>query len=64
MHVQLGENKRSDLADRAVDLITDGYARHGFQTHPVFNRRIWQLIYEALEDAEIQRLTPFTLESK
>ena len=48
-------NKR-DIADRAVDAITDGFFSYGYMTNASTDERIWETILQELQHAELTRL--------
>lgn len=47
---------KGDMADRAVDAITDRFASYGFVTDATTDERIWEAVYEQLQHAEITTL--------
>ena len=53
---ELNIDKR-DIADRAVDAITDGFSSYGYLTSASTDERIHEAILEELQRAELTRLT-------
>ena len=47
---------KRDIADRAVDAITDGFFSYGYVTDASTDERIWEAVLEALQRAELTRL--------
>ena len=47
---------KGDMADRAVDAITDRFASYGYVTDATTDERIWEAVYEQLQHAEITTL--------
>ena len=53
---ELNIDKR-DIADRAVDAISDGFFSYGYMTNASTDERIWEAILQELQHAELTRLT-------
>ena len=47
---------KRDIADRAVDAITDGFFSYGYMTNASTDERIHEAILEELQRAELTRL--------
>ena len=47
---------KGDMADRAVDAITDRFASYGYVTDATTDERIWDAVWEQLQHAEITTL--------
>ena len=47
---------KNDIADRAVDAITDRFASYGFMTNASTDQRIWEAVWEQLQHAELTPL--------
>ena len=47
---------KNDIADRAVDAITDRFASYGFMTNASTDQRIWEAVWEELQHAELTPL--------
>jgi hypothetical protein len=47
---------KGDMADRAVNAITDRFASYGYVTDATTDERIWEAVYEQLQHAEITTL--------
>ena len=47
---------KRDIADRAVDAITDGFFSYGYMTNASTDERIWEAILQELQHAELTRL--------
>lgn len=47
---------KNDIADRAVDAITDRFASYGFMTNASTDQRIWDAVREELQHAELTPL--------
>ena len=47
---------KNEIVDRAMDAITDGFASYGYLTKESFDERVWTVIYEQLQHAEIKPL--------
>ena len=45
-----------DIADRAVDAISDGFFSYGYMTNASTDERIWEAILQELQHAELTRL--------
>ena len=46
-----------NIADRAVDAIADGFYSYGYVTDASTDERIWEAVLEALELAQLTRLS-------
>ena len=46
----------NDIADRAVDAVTDRFASYGLITNASTDQRIWEAVWEELQHAELTRL--------
>ena len=46
-----------NIADRAVDAIADGFYKYGYVTDASTDERIWDAVLEALEFAQLTRLS-------
>ena len=47
---------KGDMADRAVDAITDRFASYGYVTNATTDERIWEAVWSELQHAEITKL--------
>ena len=47
---------KGDMADRAVDAISDRFASYGYITDATTDQRIWEAVWEQLQHAEITKL--------
>ena len=47
---------KGDMADRAVDAITDRFASYGYVTDATTDERIWEAVWSELQHAEITTL--------
>ena len=47
---------KNDIADRAVDAITDRFASYGYMTNASTDQRIWEAVWEQLKHVELTPL--------
>ena len=47
---------KNDIADRAVDAITDRFASYGYTTSDSTDQRIWEAVWEQLKHVELTPL--------
>ena len=47
---------KNDLADRAVDAICDGFASYGYITDASSDQRIWEAVWDRLQQVELTPL--------
>ena len=47
---------KNDIADHAVDAITDRFASYGYMTNASTDQRIWEAVWEQLQHAELTPL--------
>lgn len=46
----------NDLADRAVDAITDRFASYGYITDASTDQRIWEAVWEQVKQAQLKKV--------
>ena len=44
---------KNDIADRAVDAVTDRFASYGYMTNASTDQRIWEAVRDQLKHAEL-----------
>ena len=47
---------KNDIADRAVDAICDGFASYGYITDASSDQRIWEAVWDRLQQVELTPL--------